>query len=515
MLRFGFAASWERNAEQYTGSGTGSLKELGARFSIDTLGANVFAALGPIESAARIMTGISSFRASLGKSVVHARNSFETTRFTAEYGVTSRLGMTLSVPLVTAVSRLDARMNPLGNEATVGFNPAYFAPLVVTSNEQLVSQFDAAASFVNQRLATCAAQPAATGCAAINANSASARALIDQSVAFTTAMTHLYGGRPNVTGAPFVPVAGGAAQAAIDARVAAFKAQFATFGAQISASSPVGGAPLTASGLQTVLTDSVYRIIAQPLGSVVRRGVGDIDLSAQYTWHDSYAARATATGAYRARLWWRSAIQGTYRLGTGSAATADALIPVSTGDHQNDIEVRSLTDVGVGTAASMTAVLRYTMQAQSTTSVRIPNAKADPFPEAFRTATVTRDPGDEMSLDLYPRWNFSEAVSVAGHYGYRSRVADSYQGSVTGATPAGTTITSNAAVLAEGTEAHEHRVGAILAYSAMAAWKRGRSKWPVEVSIAHFQTTAGSGGTVPKLAYDEINVRVYWRPFGR
>ena len=514
-LRIGLAATWERNPETYLGSGSGSLRELGAKFSFDTLGANLFVALGPVESAARAMSGIPTFRASLGRSVVHARNSFETTPWSVEYGLTSRLAIGVIVPLVTATSRVDATVNPLGREATVGPNPAYFAASAQTGNAQLLSQFDSAAAFVNQRLGFCAAQPSATGCTALNLNASTARALIQQSSAFAGAMAVLYGGRANSRGALFVPVAGTAAQAAIDARVAGFKAQYAALGSTtITASSPVGAAPLTASGFQQVLTDSAYGIGAKPLGSVVRRGVGDIDLSAQFVWHDSYV-RAAAPGAVSRRFWWRSAIAGTYRLGTGSATQPDDLIPVSTGDHQSDVEVRWLTDLGVGVSGSLTTVLRYTMQAQASVQLRIPNTPRDPFPETFRTASVVRDPGDEMAIDVYPRWNFSEAMSIAGHYGYRSRAADAYVGTIRGADPAGVVQTADATTLDESTAAHEHRIGAIIAYSTVASWKQGKARWPLEISAGHFQTTAGSGGTVPKLSYDEVQVRWYWRPFGR
>jgi hypothetical protein len=301
----------------------------------------------------------------------------------------------------------------------------------------------------------------------------------------------------------------------VEARIAGFKAQYASFGAaQITGGPPVGAAPITAAGLQGLLSDSTYGIIARPLATVVRRAVGDIDLSAQFTWHDSYA-RSGRDGSAWNRIWWRSAIAGTYRVGTGSAAEPDALVNIGTGDHQNDVEVRALTDIGVGTRASVTTVLRFTMQSASSSRMRIASSPADPFPEAFRTSTVTRDPGDEMAVDVYPRLTLSDAMSFAAHYGYRSRGADAYSGSVTGTNPAGATVTANASALDAGTEAHEHRVGLIVAYSSVASWTAGRAPWPLEISISHFQTTAGSGGTVPKLAFDQVQVRWYWRPFSR
>jgi hypothetical protein len=407
-------------------------------------------------------------------------------------------------------------VNPLGREATVGLNPAYFASALVTANGLLLAQFDSAASFLSRRIGSCATQPSGAGCGPINANPAAALALVQQSATFASALSSLYGGRGGARGALFVPLAGSTAQTAINARVAGFKGQFTAFGVtQLVNGPPVGApAPLTANAFQSILTDSAYGVAARPLGSVVRRGVGDIDLSAQFTWHDSYAHAATS-GSLRRRLWWRSAVVATYRLGTGAAPDADALIPLGTGDHQSDIELRALTDVGVGARASVTTVLRVTRQAPTTTTMRIANSRSDPFPEAFRTASVSRDPGDEVAADLYPRWNLSEALSLAAYYGFRSKSADAYRGSVSGTDAGGAAVTADAAALEEGTAAREHRFGAILAYSTVEAWQRGKARWPLELSITHFQTTSASGGTVPKLAHDAVQVRWYWRPFGR
>ena len=514
-IRFGVGFTWERNIEQYLGSGAGSLRELGARFSLDTLGSSVFAALGPVQAATATMAGMPGFRASLGRSTVHARNMFETTPLAAEIGVTSHFSVGVMVPLVTTTSRVDVVVNPHGNEATVGLNPAYFAPSVISANGELLAQFDSAAALLSRRITTCGAQPSATGCAGVNANIAAAQALIQQSSAFAAAMATLYGGRDGSRGALFVPVAGTAAQAAIGARIQGFKAQYAALGGAISGAPPVGApGPVTAAGFQAILTDSAYGIIASPLGSVVRRGVGNIDVSAQFTWHDSYT-RSASPGSMVKRFWWRSAIAGTYRLGTGAPPKPEDLIPMGTGDHQRDVEVRSITDLGIGTTASVTTVLRHTMQAEGTLRMRIAASPTDPFPEAFRTALVTRDPGDETAVDVYPRWNLSRAMSVAGHYGYRSRSADAYRGSVTGTDPAGATVTADASALDEGTAAHEHRVGAVVAYSTVSAWNAGKARWPIELSISHFQTISASGGTVPKLAYDEVQIRWFWHPFGR
>ena len=513
-LRVGVGATWTRSSETYNTDG--KLRPLGARFSSDTLGPGLFRFLVPVESMARTLTGTTDFRASLGGATVQDRHTFETTPFTLEYGITSRFALSAVVPLVTTASRVDVRLQTLGGEATIGFNPSHLSASAVAQHRQLLVDFDSAAGSLSRRLTTCAAQPAGSGCATVNANATAAQSLIAQSTAFANAFASLYGGRNGAKGALFVPLAASAAQAAINARIAGFRAQFAAFGAYaIGAIGTIGApAPITASAFQRILTDSAYGIRAQPLGTVVRRGMGDVDLSAQFTWHDSYG-RSSGTGPTTTRSWWRSTVIGTFRKGTGTAALADALIPLGTGDHQDDLEARSITDFGIGTRASLTAVVRYTVQASASTTLRIADSPSTPFPEAFRSATVTRDPGDEIAFALYPRLNLSEAMSIAGHYGYRSKGADAYSGTVTGTDGSGVVVTADARALDDGSAAREHRFGAIIAYSTVGAWQRGRARWPVEISIAHFQTTAGSNGMIPKLAHDEVQFRWYWRPFGR
>ena len=510
ILRIGIGATWTRNAESYDANGT--VRELGARFSLDPLGTTALPLLAPIETATRSLAALPDFGASLGASVVHARKSMESTPLALEYGITPRIAVGVVIPLVTSISRVDLALSPLG--ASLGFNPSLTSEAAADANRQLLSQFAGAATFLNGRLATCAASPSATGCAAINTNAEAARALVLQSTSFATTLGTLYGGAAGGAGARFVPLAGSAAQAAIDARIAGFKAQYASLGAtQIQSSGPVGaGAPLTASDFQRVLTDSAYGIIANPLGSVVRRGIGDIALSATWQWHDSWTAVPT-TGSLRQQVRWRSAVVGTFRHGTGSAADPADLISVPLGDGQNDVEILSITDAGLGSRFSFTTLFRYTVQAPSDATVRFATGGGDPFPNQSNTVVHSRDPGDEFEIAFFPRVAFSEAISLAASYSFRSRTADNEVAPVI--TPAGPGIGGLSASRDVGGEARAHALGASLAYSTVASHARGGARWPLEISLEHFQTTRGSGGNVPKLAHDAVTVRWYWRPFGR
>jgi hypothetical protein len=513
-LRISAGATWDRSPEEYVGSGPGSLRGRGWRFTADSLTPTALPVLGPVQSLARTASGIPSLGASLGALTSGVRTTRETTPFEVEAGLTSRLSLSVRVPLVTMTSRVSVRMNPLGREATVGINPAYLTTEGTNGNTLLAAQLDTAARALNARIATCATQPAATGCAAFNANAATARATVTEATAFRAAMVALYGAGTS-PGMPFVPTAGSAAQAAIDARIAGFKATFAALGiSSLTAAGPGGAAPLTAGRLQSVLQDSAYGIRSTGLVPTVYRGTGDIEVTGRYTWHDSYA-NATRAGSWRQRLWWRAAVAATVRVGgTGRDASAD-LVALPLGAGSGGYAIAPVTDVGIGTKASVTVSLRAASSAAQTLRLRIPTTRDAPFPSADRVASVTRTPGSLAAVGIYPRWTLTDAVAIAGYYGYESEGADRYTGSASVASPSGGTQTATASVLDGLSERREHRAGAFVTYSAAGSSGRRAAGWPAEVSLGHFQTTAATGGRVLKHAYDEVTVRWYWRPLGR
>jgi hypothetical protein len=512
-LRISAGATWDRSPEEYVGSGAGSLRGLGWRFSMDSVSSAAIPVLGTVESLARSASGIPTLRASLGTLAAGVRTTRETTPFEIEAGLTSRLSLAVRVPLVTATSRTSVRMNATGREATVGFNPVFLSATAANGNTLLAGQIDTAVRTLNARLTSCAAQPTGTGCASLNANAGTARAAVNEATAFRAAMVALYGAG-TARGLPFIPTAGSATQAAIDARIAGLKATFASLGvASITAAGPGGAAPLTAAGFQSVLQDSAYGIVSNGLVPTVYRGTGDIEVSGRFTWHDSYV-NATRAGSWRRRVWWRAAVAATLRTGPTPPDRSADLIPLPLGTGRG-FAIAPITDLGIGTRASVTMALRVASTSAQTVRLRIPATRDTPFPSADRVAQVTRTPGMLTSIGLYPRWTLTDAVAIAGYYGYESEAADRYTGSTTVASAAGGTQTAAASVLDGLSERREHRVGAFLTYSAAGGPVRHAAGWPLEVSLGHFQTTAATGGRVLKHAYDEVAVRWYWRPFRR
>lgn len=477
-VRIGAGAAWTRNAEAWF---DGTLRELGGPFSFDSLTPSRLPGLAPADAAARIASGLSGFTSTLGAVAVNARRTFESTPFSIEYGLTSRLSIGVTVPLVTSAVRVAVLANPEGSAANMGINPALGIPTLATTNGTLVGQIEAAAAFVSSKIASCSANPAAAGCSGFNTGAA--QALVTESLAYSNAIATLYGGRNGSTGTPFVPIQGSAIDLGVAARLADLKARFTAAGAtQVTNAAPVGAAgPLTTAQFLSVLTDSAFGIRANPLGSVVRRGLGNVEFSGQLTWFNSYS-NAPRSGSWSERLWWRSAIGGAFRLGTGEKANASDLIPVPLGDESSALMVRSVTDVGTGERWSVTGALAF--------------------------ATRVQEEIQQMTLDIAPRWSPTEAISVAGVYTYRVQAHASKSAGPEEPLASG----AFGDVFREPAEQYEHRLGAAITYSSLTAYQRGAARLPLEVSVSHFQSTGGSGGFTPKLSHDEVTVRYYWSP---
>jgi hypothetical protein len=495
-ISIGSGGWWDRVNDEYAG---GVLRDEGARYSFDSLGAASFPFLTGIESAVRAAAAIPGFRATLGTSDVQVRRTRESTPLTIEAGITRRLSAYVGLQYVTAAARVETRITPI--TATVGLNPALISPDIAANNGALLSQLDAAIANVSGRIATCAAMPGATGCATINANPAGATALVADASAYVDAIGTVYGGRGANVGSAFLPLAGGAAQAAVAARLAGLKAQFAAFGAPtITGAAPIGApVPLTTTTFQDMLADSAFGIAGR-IAPVVRRGFGAAEFGADFTWHDTPDEPA-APGS----VWWRSAVGASYRAATAPVTAADDLVGTTLASPAATVVFRSATEVGYGPRLAVGVGLTYAAASTASFDVRTVASGADAFPSADRTARMTWTPGTDLVAEIAPRWVPTEAVAIAATFAYRSRGADAYSLS---ATSAGAPASASPGMgLEAGPSATEQRAGISIAYSTLPAWRRGRARWPIEIVLRHFQTVNASGGTLPKIAHDDFLLR--------
>lgn len=519
-LRFSLPTLWKSWYERY-GQGTpgrpnGTVEPLGVDFNFDTIGVAQFENLAPVQNSIRSLSGMPDFTASLGTSQVQVRDNVQTTPLALEMGLTSRVALSVMVPFVTATSNVNFLMNPTGFEPTLGFNPTLIAPSAAATNGNFLAQFDSASSQLFHAIATCSATPGAPGCTAINANPAAARALITSANSFASGLAQVYGGRGGATGFLFVPIAGTAAQTAIEAKVSAFRAMYAAYGnTAITGTGPIAAqAPLTASDMQTVLTDSAFGVNAKPLATSVTRGIGDIEVGLKVNLFDSFHANDSARFAPKG-FNVRQSIGGIYRFGTGTLPDPADFTALGTGEHTSAIQLRTFTDLLFGPHFWLSLVGSYTTQAADQLSVRIPDTPNQVILASYRQEPVQRKLGDILEIQVNPRWTINDYLSLGGQYYYRHKATDVYSGTFDVTDLAGNVVTLDAAVLGMYTEATESRLGIGATYSTVVNVRKHKSGVPFDISYFHYETTLGALGRVPKISVDQVTMRVYQKLFGR
>lgn len=525
VLRVRLLTQWITFNERYgmntPGRPAGALEPIGIDFNLDTVGITTFGNLEPLQGGLRSLTGIPDFTLSLGTTQLTADARIVVTPIVFEVGVSERFSMGLVLPYVQTKNTIFFNVNPNQRDGNVGFNPALggVAP-ALTANAEVQTQFAAAAAQLQGALASCQANPGAPGCGALLANQANAQSLIANSTAFAAGVAQIYGTGQAGTGLPFIPITGTDAQLAIQARVAAFNAlyrQFLGSSTDLLTATPFPSQNrLALDDAQTILTDPAFGISGEPLQTVERSGLGDVELGAKYLLYDTMRRRGVDRLAAPSGLNVRVAAGALLRFGTGDPDSPNNFADIGTGNGQNDLELRGFADIIYGRHLFTSLIGRYGFQFADDNTVRITDAPERTLAVEWRLREVERDLGDFFELEANQRVVLNDYFSLTGHYLYRHKYEDRYTGSfqVPGTVTGYGDVTLDASSLNAQTEQVEHRLGGGFSFSTVAAFSRDRARLPLEVTYFHFQTTRGAGGNTPKLFSDQIQVRVYARLFG-
>ena len=519
-IRIQFSTAISDFSQRYSkgspGRADGSLEPLFADFSVDTLGVRQFPGLTPVQNAIRALTGNSAFTLSLGRTVLTSSVRVQTTPIALEAGLTNRLSLGVMVPIVSARHQVQFNVNPGTSGGTVSFNPGRGVDAAAAArNALLVSQLTTARTQLASLLAACVANPASSAtCPAVIANGA---ALTTNAQSFTDGIIAVYGTR-RTDGSLFVPIAGSAADSAIVNRVTALRTQFQQYGITALAATTTGpaspSAAITPDGLQSVIQDSLPGLLAARLGTITRQGLGDIEVAVKLRLFDSFGARSDTMRFLPRGLNIRQSFAGAYRFGTGTIDQADDFLDVGTGDGQNDIEVRSFTDVVYGRKFFASVIARYTVQLADQQLRRITDRPDEVFAPSYRERLVSRDLGDQLELEFTPRWILSDFFSVGAQYLIRRKAEDTFTGTFTvPPTESGLAapLSLDASTLRLETAVTEQRVGFGLTFSSLASHSRGKASLPIEVQYFNSRTISGSGGAVPRLSIHQLQVRLYPR----
>ncbi len=488
----------------------GSREPLAVDFNRDTIGVDQFENLAPLTAGLRSLTGMPDYNVTLGKTVLRLNAIVRAVPLVGELGVTDKLSVGVTFPIVHTQMKAKFAVNPNQREGNVGFNPALGNATAAAANAALFTNFLNAINTLNGTLAACAVASPPPSCGPINANRASLTSLAGGAALFRGGLAQIYGG------SPFVPVSGTDADLAIRARIAFFQSQFASIGIS---NLPAGSFPVAApvvlglADAQRILTDPGFAVETDPIQSIDRWGLGDVEIGVKYQFLNTLGIETEKRIAPPSRIAFRSAGTVVLRLGTGKTDSPDNFIDIGTGNGQTDIELRSQSDVILGKHLWGSFVARYAFQLPDYQEMRIaPSDK--PLAPVYRRQRVKRDLGDFYELEVTPRFVINDYFGISGQYMYRHKYEDRYTGVFAVKNTLREDVILNAAQLNDETGATEHRFGGGIAFSTLAAFTKGKAKIPFEISYQHMEDVAGSGGKQPAIKQDVIQFRLYTRLFG-
>jgi hypothetical protein len=508
----------DRFGRNTPGFRNGSAEPLGIDFSKDTLGVTLFPGLATVQSALRTLTGNQAFVLSLGTSRMTSSVRTQTTPIVLEAGITNRLSVSVMVPFVQVKNEIGFSLNTRGRGGTVSFNPARlgdsaFAATAVATNQTLVAQLLTARAQLDALIAQCTSAPSSSAaCPSVLASGAS---VATTTTAFANGIIQLYG-TARGAGSAFVPQAGTAADSAIRNRVSTLRTQFQQFGIGAIAAGTAGPAraenALAPATLDRVIADSTLGINAQPLGTVSRQALGDVEVGLRFRLFDTFGMAHDSLRFLPKGTNLRQTIMAAYRAPTGQFRDASNFLDPGTGAGAAAIGIRSFTDLLYGRNFFGTMAIRYTLPLADQQRLRITDQPENVFPEVFRERQVSRRIGSQIELELMPRWVFAEAFTVSGQYLFRRKAKDSHTGTFTVA-PAESglpnAVTLDASTLDAETDGLEQRIGFGVSFSTVQAYRRRKAWVPIDLLYSTSRSVAGSGGNVAKLSIHQIAIRYY------
>ena len=471
-----------------------------------SLGTSSLTQLQPVEAAIRDLTGLSDFTLSLGTLEARGDVRQSISPIMVEFGVTRRLSVGLLVPYVESRDNSQVILNRSGTNVTVGANPAYGRTTGTASraaNANLLREIARARVLLAAEVTRCAT-PTATGCDPIRANPTGVQELLARAERTQGSIAAIYGDSLR-GGSPVVPFTATLLGEFVNGRISELRTAFSDFGiGAISASSlPVGATTAYGPGtLAALARDSAFGLGFRRLGNTRRAGIGDIDLTASFLLFDSFGGsqRDRLTRSGRAL---RSLVSVGWRFGTAAADNAEDAFDVPIGDGASALLARSTTDIVFNRSFWMSASVRAVKPFADDRVVPVPLRTDSTLFSAFGFASARRTLGTRIELEFAPRYAFGDFFSLSAAYLVRR----------TGETTldAGSeSISSAPALFRETTPASTFQAASVgVSFSTLSSFVRNRSRLPLEVIYTHTAPITASGGLVPAVSTDRLELRIY------
>lgn len=460
------------------------------QFSAAAIGPAFYPELAPTQSLVANLSGISNYGLSIGGATMTAQASVGTLLLGATVGVTPKLSLFGTVPIVRQGIKLTYGFDSTG--ANAGYNPA--DPVFGTA-EGAAETAAFLADFA-EALDTLATRIATGYYDGNPADRTLALATFASGSAYLAGLDSLFVVPGSATS--FVPLAGSSAGQAMSDSVTSTQNNLAALGiSSFTLPLPLPTDALTASDYSNYLSSFGGPIAAAPFTDYASWLLGDIELGASYTLIDRWN-RPDHPGGLRV------VAQGLARLPTGSQPLPNDFVALPTGGGQTDLQGSVIADFGggrVGVRVAMT--YNYQMSASVTERVTMPS---QPIPWRNRLANLSKRPGNEFGLSATPYFQLAPGLALVGIVRYWSRAADE----VSYASAADSIPGVSASELAEGTQRTATVLGGGISY----APTQSGTKVPLDAFWVYEGVVSASGGAVPKASTIRMGFRVPVRMWG-
>lgn len=490
VLRIEFGGGFFPTLRQWV---AGTRQPLGGLLTTTTLGSQQTPLVADLSNQLAELTGQPTGILSLGGASVTAEHERGVGTIGLGLGITSRVSLFMTVPIVMVRSRYQMTYDTTG--ASIGLNPAH--PSFGNASGQagaatFFSQFDSALSTLatRERRGDYANDPTTL---------ALARQTLTDGASLRSA---LYGLLSDPTHAmPVLPTASSSDGLALLARIASFRNTFSDrLGVSgFTAAPTLPGAPLSSQAFNALLTSADGFGLGTP-DDRPRTALGDIEAG--------LALQLLQRGALGDR-WMSVWTRGLIRFPNGSLPRATQLFDQGTGDRQFDAEFSGIVEFGRG-SLGLRSELTYTHQFARAMMGTIGGPDQVLLP-TYRIAALTRKLGDVVALTARPFLRMAPHLALAGMASYWRKGADGYSYATGQGEIAGATLSE----LAAGTAADALQLGLGLSYVHPGGMRNMVNRMPVEAGLAIERTVTSGRGIVPASLTTRMTFRVYKPIFTR
>ncbi len=487
LLRLDFGGRFDNWDQRYR---NGVKQDAGSDFTFDPFEGRFLAPLDSAQAALRRVTGVQDISLSLGRTASSMLVNVGTASIGAAYGLTSRLTIFGTVPIVRV--RVQNRFDLDTLSATAGFNPAdptFGSPAGAGQTAGFLAELQSALTSISAKLGS-----------GVFDNNPVRKALAQQILSTGTPLsTNLKAFLPTVT---FLPVMGSPAAGALTAPIESLRASIETLaelGVTLVSSPALPARGPTSADFEDFATNPAGPLQARAFVPPVLQYLGDIEVGTAFTWLDHRPVRSGFAI--------RSVVVGTVRLRTGQLDRADNFFDIGTGDRQPDVQGDVVTDIARGRlGARLTA--RYVLQLSGRQERRL-SSPDRPFALASTLAAVEWNPGEIIEGSFEPFMRIAPTLALSAGVRYWSKGADRYtyvrnQAPIDGTSPD---------VLSAGSAQNAVSLQAGLTFSHDGARRDGTRGLPMDAWLRWEMIASSSEGRVPATQSVSLMLRLYRKLF--